>query len=209
MAETSIARSAVAAPGFAAIAGIVLGFIGPSEAAWLGAAGALAMVILTGASRDIRDSLYPAHLQLARFRRSEKPADILVVKLPPGPLTTRGSGSRRSASAACSVLRVTDGIAIMRSPRGHRLCAVLEPDARARTAIEHRLRNICGSEVRLGWASFPEDGVTLESLLAAAADRVPDRGQPDRGQRVPQVRSGQDLAPRSLGVGRASMKRAR
>jgi hypothetical protein len=209
MRDTSIAGSAVAAPGFAAVAGIVVGFIEPSEAAWLGAGGALAAVILASVSRDTQGSLHPAHLQLARFRRNEKPADILVVKLPPGPPTTRGSAGRRSARAACSVLRVTDGVAIMPSLRGYGLCAVLEPDAHARTAIEHRLRNVCGSEVRLGWASFPEDGVTLESLIAAAADHVPDRGRPDRIQRMPQMRPGQNLAHGSLAAVRAPMKRAR
>jgi hypothetical protein len=218
MVETSIARSAVAAPGFGVIAGIViagivLGFIGPSEAAWLGAGGGLAVVILASVSRDIQDPLHPAHLELARFRRSERPAEILVVKLPPGPPTTRGSASRGSASAACSVLRVTDGVAIMPSLRGSGLCAVLEPDADARTAIEHRLRDVCGSEVGLGWASFPEDGVTLESLIAAAADRVPDpdRGRPHPIPPMPRMRPGQSLAPRTLAAGHpaTAMKRAR
>jgi hypothetical protein len=201
--KTSIASSAAAAAGFAAIAGVVTWFVGTSAAAWLGAGAALAAVILATVPRDIHDSLYPARLQLARFRRSEKLADVLVVSFP-----APRSASRRSASAAGSVLRVTDGVAMMPSLRGYRLCAVLESDTRARTAIEGRLRDMFGSEVRMGWASFPEHGVTLESLIAAASDRVPDRSWPDRGQRMPQMPPRQNLAPRSLGASHTPMKKA-
>jgi hypothetical protein len=194
--QTRIAPLAGIAPGLAAVAGLVFGVIGPSEAACLAVGGILATAILAGLTREAQDSLYPARLQLARFRRSEKPADILVA-LPSCPAGAR----HRSARAARSVLRVTDGTAIM-SPRGHGVCAVLEPDARARSAIEDRLRNVCGSEVRAGWASFPEDGVTLESLIAAATERIPQPERERPRQRLPQMGPG-DLASPGLGTGPA------
>jgi hypothetical protein len=187
---------------------MAVGIIGPFEAAWLGAGGALTMMILAGGSRDREDSLHPARLQLARFRRSETPADVLVVQLPPVPPNTRRTAGRRSTSAALSVLRVTDGVATLRSLRGYGLCAVIEANPRARAAIENRLRNACGVEVGLGWASFPADGVTLESLIAAAADRVPDRRRGDRRQSGSRLRPGR-LASRSLDPDGAPIGRAR
>ena len=205
--QTSI-RPAATAPAFAAIAGVFVGFIEPFQAAWLGA-GALAATAIASASRDMRDSLHPAHLQLAHFRRTTMPADILVIRFPTGRSIRRRSASRRGATAARSLLRVTDGVAIIPAVHGHGICAVLEPDPRARAAIEHRLRDVCGSEFGLGWARFPEDGVTLESLIAAATDRIPDRGRPRSGQRLHQVRPAGHLARDRADVGRAPMRRAR
>lgn len=195
--------------GLTAIVGIADGFMAPSEAAWLAAGATLALTILAFGSKDVQDTLYPARLQLARFRRSEKAADILVVKLPPVASITRRTANRRSASVAASVLRVTDGVAILPSLRGYGLCAVLEADARARTAIEHRLRHVCGSEVGLGWATFPEHGVTIESLIEAASDRVPERLSPPPRPRRSQLLPGRQLASRSLDPGRAPARRAR
>jgi hypothetical protein len=186
--------------GVVSAAGLLLDLLRPSEAAFLVAGGALATAILAGLTRDVRDSLYPAHVQLARFRRSEQPADILVA-LPPGSSGAR----RRSARTARSALRVTDGAAVMSSPRGPGVCAVLEPDARARSAIEHRLRTVCGSEVRTGWASFPEDGATLEALIEAAADRIPAPDWMPPKQRLPRLSPG-DLAAPSLGPSSAQIE---
>lgn len=192
--------------GLTAIAGLV-GLVGPSEAVCFGAGGALALMILARRSKDGNDALYPARVQLAQYRRNEKRADILVVALPPG-AATRLSASRRSASAASSVMRVTDGVAIVPSARGRQVCAVLEADARARAAVEQRLRTVCGDRVRLGWASAPVDGVALESLIAAAADRIPERERVDRSPARPQLGLGH-LVPRIVGPDRAATRKAR
>jgi hypothetical protein len=209
MRETSIALVAGAAPGLAATAGIFAGFIDPSQAACVWAGSALAAVILADGRRVApQDQLYPARLQLARFRRRERPADVLLVQLPQGTLRARLTGGRR-ASAACAKLRVTDGVAVLPSVGGCRLCAVMEPDSRARRAIEARLRNACGEGVGLGWATFPEDGATLESLVAVAAGRVPGRVPPPRMRRVPQPDTGARLATRGVGSGRTWAGRAR
>jgi hypothetical protein len=190
--ESSIALLAFIGSGLASIAGLLIGALGPSEASCLAGGGALATAIVVGLTRDTRDSLYAARLQLAGFRRSEKPADVLVA-LPSGPRRAR----RGSARQARSVLRVTDGAAVMSPARGHGLCAVLESDARARIAIEHRLRNVCGSDIRAGWATFPEDGVTLESLIAAATDRIriPDHEPARPVQPLPRTSPGALASP--------------
>jgi hypothetical protein len=193
--------------GFAAIAALVIGFIEPPDPAWLVAGGVLTVALLAAGSSDLQDPLYPARLQLARFRRTGQPADILVVKLSSGPLIRRRSASRRNARAARGVLRASDAFALVPSLRGCWLCAVLEPDARARSAIELRLRDACGSEIGLGWASFPEHGVTLESLITAAADRVPEQPAPRRP--VSQGIPARQLASRSLETSRAPIKGAR
>jgi hypothetical protein len=196
--DTRVALLALIGSGLAAIAGLVVGVLGPSEASCVAAGAALATAILAGLTRDDQDPLYPARLQLARFRRSEKPADVLVA-LPAGPQGARRGRVRLSHS----LLRVTDGPVVISSARGDGLCAVLEPDAHARGVIEHRLRNVCGSEVRTGWATFPEDGVTLESLIAAATDRVGDR-EPAAPKPLPRLSPG-DLASPSFGSNRATI----
>jgi hypothetical protein len=178
------------AVGQAAVAAVFFGLFGPSEALFFVAGGALVMAILAGLTRDVQDSLYPAHVQLARYRRGEKPADVLVA-LPSGPPRAR----RRLARTARSVLRVTDGVAVLSSQPGAGVCAVLEPDEHARRAIEHRLNKVCGGEVRAGWASFPEDGVTLEALIAAATDRIRAPEWTPAKQPLPRLSPGDLAAP--------------
>jgi hypothetical protein len=193
----------------AGLTGIVigLGLVGVSEAACFGAGGAMALMLLAGGSPHRADALYPARMQLARFRRSGQPADLLLVRLQPPSITRRGL-SRRCAAAVSSVLRVTDGVSMVPSLSGTGICAVLEADGRARAAIDQRLRNACGSEIRMAWASSPEDGVTLESLIAVAVDRLPEPRQRPRRQHLRPLPL-QRLAPRSIGPDREPMRRAR
>jgi hypothetical protein len=161
------------ASGLTGIGCIGLGLVGVSEAACFGAGGALALTLSASGSRHHPDALYPARMQLARCRRSGQRADVLVVELPPSTSIAGARQTRRSASTASSVLRVTDGVSMVPSLGGSGLCAVLESDGRARSAIDQRLRRVCGNEVRLAWASSPDDGVTLESLLEVALNRLP------------------------------------
>jgi hypothetical protein len=196
---------ATLASGLIVIGGIGVGLIGLSEAVCLGAGGGLAVMVLAGGAPHPPDALYPARLQLAGFRRRERPADLLVVRLQPS--QTRRGVSRRCASAVSSVLRVTDGVSMVPSLGGNGFCAVLEADGRARAAIDQRLRDACGSEIRMAWASSPEDGVTLESLIAAAVDRLPKPEQRRRQNLRPLPL--QRLVPRSFGPAREPMRRAR
>ena len=196
--------------GLTAIAGASVGLIEPPEAVCFGAGGALVLTMLAAGSRDVREALDPARLQLARFRRNEQAADVLLVRLPPVPSRTRPRASRGNASAAAaSVLRVTDGVAVVPSLRGDEICAVVEADEQARTAIERRLRNTCGGDVRVGWASFPDDGVTLESLITAADGRVHESPATPTRPGPSQLLPGHRLAARSLDPGRLPARRAR
>jgi hypothetical protein len=198
---------ATLASGLTGFGAIGVGLIGLSEAAYLGAGGGLALMLLAGGAQHHPDALYPARVQLARFRRSGKPADLLLVRLQPPSITRRGV-SRRCATAVSSVLRVTDGVSMVPSLGGTGLCAVVEADGRARAAIDQRLRNACGSEIRMAWASSPGDGVTLESLIRVAVDRLPEPGQRRRRRNLRPLPL-QRLVPRSVGPHRESMRRAR
>jgi hypothetical protein len=203
---TMLLTSALAS-GAAGIGGIGIGLIGLSEAVCFGAGGGLALMLLAGAPQHHPDALYPARLRLAHFRRSGKGTDILVVRFQPASITRR-SISRGCASAASSVLRVTDGVSMVPSLGGTGFCAVVEADGRSRAAIDERLTRACGSEVEIAWVSSPEDGVTLEALLAAAVDRLNEDRQRQPRQHLrpsPLLR----LVPRGLGLNREPMRRAR
>jgi hypothetical protein len=206
MGETSALITSVGS-GLTAAGATAVGLLEPFEALCLAAGAGLALAIAAGGSKDVKDTLYPARLQLARFRREDKPADVLVVRLPAGRSRSRGVG-RGSASGAAEVLRVTDGVAVLPSPCGAGLCAVLEPDPVARTAIEQRLRNVCGNDVRLGWASCPDDGVTLESLVAVASDRAPGESRPAPDASPDRVPPGRILID-TLSPARPPVRRAR
>jgi hypothetical protein len=197
---------AALASGVAGIGVIGLGVIGLSEAVFFGAGGALALMLLAGGSRQHPDALYPARMQLARCRRSGQPADILVVELPASTSIPGRRPTRECLSTVSSVLRVTDGVSMVPSLGGNGLCAVLESDARARSAIDERVRTACGDEVRLAWASSPGDGVTLESLLEVALTRLPlpESGQ-QRGRSLRPLPV-QRLLPRILGTDGGRMR---
>ena len=164
--------------GTTAIAAIWVGLIQPSEAACFAVGGAMASTILAAATVDLRDALHPARVQLARIRRTEGAANVLVAKLPAVGAGKGRRASRHRVREAAAVLRVTDGVAVVSTLRGYQLCAVIENGQPARLAIKRRLRNACGMDVRIGWASFPKDGVTLERLIAAASDRIPELARP-------------------------------
>jgi hypothetical protein len=164
-------------------------------------------MLLAGERQHHPDALYPARMQLARFRRSGQPADILVVQVSPSGSLAGRRQVRECASAVSSVLRVTDGVSMVPSLGGSGWCAVLESDEHARTAIDRRLRSACGSAVRLAWATSPDDGATLEALLEVGLNRLPPResGRPERGHGLRQLPLPR-LLPRSLGPERGPMR---
>ena len=204
---TTLLFAALAVSSVTGIGGIGLGVIGVSEAVCFGAGGALALAMLAGASEHHADGLHPARMQLARFRRSGEPADLLVVQAPAKVSMAGGRPSRNCASAVSSVLRVTDGVSIIPSLSGNGLCAVLESDERTRSAIDRRLRRACGNEIQLAWASSPDDGVTLDSLLAVALDRLPrsESGRQGRHRLGPLPAR---FLPRGVGNERGPMRSA-
>lgn len=202
---------AALASGLTGIGCIGLGLVGVSEAACFGAGGALTLMLVASGSGHHQDGLYPARIQLARCRRSGQPADILLVELRASNSRAGGREARRCAAAVSSVLRVTDGVSMVPSLLGgNGMCAVLESDGRARSAIDQRLRSACGNEVRLAWASSPDDGVTLESLLEVALNRLPlpESRRRERNQRLRPLPV-QRLLPRGLEPDREPMRSGR
>jgi hypothetical protein len=198
---------AALASGLTGIGCVGLGLIGISEAACFGAGGALALMFVASGSRHHPDALYPARMQLARCRRSGRPADILVVEAPASTSIAGGRRTRRGATAVSSVLRVTDGVSMVPSLGGNGICAVLESDEGARSAIDQRLRSACGNEIQLAWASSPDDGVTLDSLLEVALNRLPlpESRRRQRRQRLEPLPA-QRLLSGSLGPEREPMR---
>jgi hypothetical protein len=198
---------AAVASGLTGVGCIGLGLVGVSEAACFGAGGALALMLVASGSRHHPDALYPARMQLARCRRSGLPADILVVEVPASTSIAGGRQTRRGATAVSSVLRVTDGVSMVPSLGGSGICAVVESDAGARSAIDQRLRSACSNEIRLAWASSPDDGVTLESLLEVALDRLPlPESRPRQRRQRLRPSPAQRLLPGSLEPDREPMR---
>jgi hypothetical protein len=203
--ETSALRTGVGS-GLTAAVAAAFGLLAPVAALFLAVGAVLALVIAAGGTKPVEDTLYPARLSLARFRRDEKPADVLVVRFPPRRRISGRMESRRTARAAGAVLRVTDGVCSVPALHGEGLCAVLGADPRARTAIEHRLRSVCPGDVSVGWASCPEDAVTLDALVAVAVDRGSDQLEGPASPIPQRLRAGQLLTD-TLSPGRASMRR--
>jgi hypothetical protein len=69
-------------------------------------------------------------------------------------------------------LRISDS-SVAASRRGNStLVAVVDAREHARERITERLRSAHGQELRVGWATFPDDGLTLDALVDLASARA-------------------------------------
>ena len=101
--------------------------------------------------------------QLMRSRRRNEPASVIVIQATPP----------AEPAQVWPSLRATDGFELVTGRDGIELRAVLEDVGLDRMAFEARIHSVLGaSDARLGWASFPADGVTLEVLVDAARSRL-------------------------------------
>ena len=127
-------------------------------------AGAGALLVRRGSVQRCGDAMDAARTELARARRRDEAADVLVVRV----------DRRGHPSDVAAALRVTDGVSVLRRARGWEICAVVpaEDGEAARRAVEQRLVPIAGEAVAPGWASFPTDGFTLDSLCEHARAEV-------------------------------------
>jgi hypothetical protein len=132
-------------------------------------------VLLCGrpvAPADPRD--HPLRRHLAICRRREERAFVLVASAP----------GRRAMTGE---LRISDS-AVAASYRGDAtLVAVVDGEELARDRITERLRAAHGQELTIGWAAFPDDGLTLDALVDAASARAGE------------TRAGRPAARRSAG----------
>lgn len=148
--------SAVAAAGALAVA---LADLGSASLLVPVALAALAAGVLTSRPRmaDEEDDIEHLRTHIMRCRRQDESASVLVA-------TLRGRRIR-----GIDTLRVTDSAAMVRASGTWELQAVLHGDDLPRVIVEARLSEEYGADLlAIGWAVFPHDGLTLDSLLEAA-----------------------------------------
>jgi hypothetical protein len=110
--------------------------------------------------RPRRAPLLELERHVARCRRSEAPAALMLAHVP------CRSRATRHRLACC--YRLTDSVTLARVGRHYELIALFDDDGSDRTALERRMAAVAGVEPAVVWARFPDDGVTVEALLAAA-----------------------------------------
>jgi hypothetical protein len=147
----------------AALIGAVV--VSAAAAAFLPPAGAAAVVavavLLCGrpvAAGDPRDHALRRHLAICR--RREERALVLVAS---------ASGRRGSMTTD---LRISDSTVAASRRRDSTLVAVLDGRELSRERITERLRETHGQELKVGWATFPDDGLTLDALVEIASARA-------------------------------------
>lgn len=127
--------------------------------AWVISGGLVALLVSTrGGPVILRSHDLQRHLDWCR-RRGEN-AHVLVMRF-----------SLRDVPKPARVLdsfRTTDSIAIHYSQGTCELQAVLDDQGFSRAGVERRILEDNSASFRFGWASFPDDGVTLASLMEIA-----------------------------------------
>jgi hypothetical protein len=112
---------------------------------------------------------------IMRCRRRQEPASVLVARF---------AGPGRIAPArVLACFRMTDTVTVARTRDGWEVIGIFDDYDFDRDGFERRLRAaLQGAGPTLGWARFPDDGLTLEHLLqrARAALRAPVAGDTRR-----------------------------
>lgn len=126
---------------------------------WVLSGGIVALLVSArGGPVILRTHDLQRHLDWCR-RREEK-AHVLVMRF-----------SLREVPKPARVLdsfRTTDSIAIHLSQGVCELQAVLDDQGFSRAGVERRIIEDNDASFRFGWAAFPDDGVTLDSLMETA-----------------------------------------
>ncbi len=143
--------------------------LGPAIFPW--AVAAAALVYAAPRRPDVPRLDSDLQRQLMRSRRREEPAAVLVVEADKLP----SAGVRE----LLATLRTTDGVEVTSRGGRSELRAVLDARDLDRTAVERRIRDAVHADATVGWAAFPEDGVTLETLVAAAREMVRQQVVPE------------------------------
>ncbi|MEA2429435.1 MAG: hypothetical protein QOF37_3063 [Thermoleophilaceae bacterium] len=127
--------------------------------AWVLSGGLVAFLVSArGGPVELRSHDLQRHLDWCR-RRQEK-AHVLVLRF-----------SLREVPRPARVLhsfRTTDSISLH---YGHGMCelrAVLDDWGFSRAGVERRINDHVDASFRFGWAQFPENGVTLDTLMETA-----------------------------------------
>jgi hypothetical protein len=147
-----------------ALAGAAVLLAGGGErlgtAPWIGIGAALALSAGLSRSRDSA-KLDECERHLMRCRRRGEPATVLVVRV------QARRGIRPERLLRC--FRLTDSVAVRRTRHGYEVQGVFDDAGLACEGLERRVRELTGpAEVSIGWARFPDDGVTLPVLVERA-----------------------------------------
>ena len=134
---------------------------------------------------------------LARCRRREERSHLLVLRL--------AGAEPAIATSVLDAFRRADDVKLAES--NGELHALLCDHNLDRISVERRLRESIDASAKIAWATFPDDGVTVESLLSVARGRLVDADGPDAsnvrgwsGLREPRPTGG-SLARRALVTG--------
>lgn len=163
-------RTIVVVPAALALVPAVAGH-GAIGILWLAAAALLAFATAQ-TRRVVRVEMNELQRHLSWSRRRDEQASVLVAWLP----SEAVEGGERTLVAT---FRITDSIAMHRRAGGYELQAVLDHEGLDRAVVEARLRQATDSDVRAGWATFPDEGVTLCALLDQARARMRRRAVGD------------------------------
>jgi hypothetical protein len=149
-------RRAAALIGAAGVSAAAAAFLPP-----VAAAAVVAIVVLycgrPAAQSDPRDHALRRHLAICR--RREERAFVLVAS----------AAGRRHAMTAD--LRISDSSVAVSQRGDSTLVAVVDAREHSRERVTERLRAAHGEGLRVGWATFPDDGLTLDALVELATAR--------------------------------------
>jgi SH3-like domain-containing protein len=129
--------------------------------AFVVAGGLLAALVATRLTSPAATPLALIQRHLEWCRRRDEPAHLLWVHAP---------GTERAvAAAALEAFRVTDHVALLEAEEANaEIVAMMDHISFERSGVERRLRAQLGEGPGFGWATFPDDGLTLEALFEHA-----------------------------------------
>ena len=164
-----------------ALAMIPVAFDNPPAWTFVLAGGLLAALVATPRPSAETTPLVLIQRHLEWCRRRDEPAHLLWV---------HALGIERTVAAtALEAFRVTDHVALLEEEEGcTEVVAMMDHTNFEHSGVERRLRAQLGDGPGFGWATFPDDGLTLEALFAharkdavAAASRPIEREAQVRG----------------------------
>jgi hypothetical protein len=150
--------------GLAVVVGLVPALLVPTAAAlvWI-AAGAVVASAVELARPQPRPRMDDLRRHISAARRRDERADVVVFALPAGNVADHAS--------LLASFRLTDSAALTHGGRSFDVEVVLDHAGLDRDGVERRITSQLATCPLFGWATFPDDGVTLEALLETARSR--------------------------------------
>lgn len=133
--------------------------------AWVLSGGLVALLVsFRGGPVELRSHDLQRHLDWCR--RRQEPAHVLVMRF-----------SLREVPRPARLLdsfRTTDSISLHYAHGTGELRAVLDDAGFSRGGVERRINDYAQANFRFGWAQFPDNGVTLDTLMETARADLAD-----------------------------------